>query len=838
MNRDRWTKARELFDRARAMSADSRAVFLLNACDGDADLQREVESLLLHHDLALAEFMRVSWPGRVEPNHENAEAPLIDQAQNAPVPSLSMSKLKGYKILREIGKGGMGQVWQARDTKLDRIVAIKAIVTTDQTDIHYDLFNREAQLTARLRHPNIVTIYSYEPNQAAPYFVMEWVDGEPLSEYCRRRHLSARDAAALLERIARAVAYAHAHNVVHRDLKPQNILVDSLGEPRILDFGLARIAARVADDSSIGGVIKGTPAYMAPEQIVSPNDVGRESDVYALGLILYELITGSAPPKPPPLSNLEDWARRDMPLPREMNPDVPEALQRICLKATESDIRKRYRTADHLADDLNRFLRGKPVTTKPSRYARLLECRVREHIDVLTNWEQEHLITHRELDALHDRYLRLLRADSYWVPGARRLRIGPVLTQLGGWLLVISAILWPWFYWEQDFTLRSGGHWISLSDFGKVFFEAVPTFLVNIGAIRLWKRGQKLNALIFTVTGVLLLPLCTVVIFGVSNVFEYRLAFPKPASTGSGFEGEALIYELFSTEYFSNMQVFLAAIVGLVYGIWWLTKRRYALLSATVVILSVMFWVSLLLVSGGLAWMSKEWFALTALLWLPFVAIMGETGARLDRPGFEHLATPFYAITVVGFLSILAVICIDAPKSFLDLKSGHRALEGGGYAPDVLRCARAIAGFLAGILVLLIALRLDRAATRLRRLWGAILFRLVPPICLMCLDVLGDEPIWTLLKQKGHLLTPIELTVPLFCFVLAGFAMRFQLRWFLYYSLIHLAWFIFRTTDRFLDKEVAWPFTLVGIGMLALVLGLWTERLFSRRSPDASPAPG
>lgn len=825
---DQWERVNKIFEKARGLPEHERARYLKNACDDDSELRMQVESLLGHWDQAGPEFLKTPRLHGFSPATQSVDHGAVDSTQGQSSDT-SSAQFGAYRIIREIGRGGMGCVYQARDERLGRTVAIKTIAAAERGQVHIDLFDREAQLTANLRHPNIVTLHSYEPQLPCPYFVMEWVDGQPLDQYCRRRHLALRDTLRLLEKIVRALAYAHDQNVIHRDLKSQNILVDSSGEPRILDFGLARIAAKVADSSSVGGPIKGTLQYMAPEQVIHPDEVDQAADVFALGLIMYELLTGIRPPIPPDLKDKEAWKHRTIPLPREINSDVPEALQRICLKATESNPRNRYPTAGHLADDLERFLEGKPITTRPTRYAKLLESRVREHMDVLSSWWQENLITHRELDALHDRYLGLLRADSLWVPEARTLRTGPLLTQIGGWLLVLSAILWPIFYWDDDLNLSYEGIKVSFTGLMRVLLEAIPTIIVNVWAFRLWRRGSKLSALIFTITGIILVPVFLSILQGV-------IGFPS-WNRGSKFE--------LGPSRATNFQMFIATTAGLAYGIWWLKRRRYTLLAGTVAFVFFAFWAALLFVLGMRDWLlGGRYYAFTAMCWIPFFGVMFCTGYRLDKKHADHLAIPFYALTAVSLFLITATIAWDAPKSWLGL--GSAAPTASTQPVDVvepLRTARSLSFFGCGLLYLGIALVLDRSQTRLRRMWGNIIFRLVPPVCLLSWDALGDEPIFGIHLYKDvqgsdvFYLTPVELSVPLLCFALAAVAMRFQLRWFLYYSLLHLAWFIFRTTDRFLADRLAWPFTLVGVGILALVVGLWIERIRARQYPSDTPTP-
>jgi hypothetical protein len=268
------------------------------------------------------------------------------------------ARLNHYILVRQIGRGGMGAVWRAWDTALSRWVAIKFLLGSDESDIRR--FRREAKLSAGLHHPHIAAVYEVGTAPAAhagaspaPYLVMQFIDGGSLGE----RTFPLRETVSLLHRVAEAVEVAHRAGVVHRDLKPQNIMVTHDGRPFVMDFGLAKVIQ--ADSSlSMTGMVVGTPSYMPPEQALgTPDAVDARSDVYSLGATLYALACGRTPYSgSAPMDIVLRVLREPPEKPRSVVPGLPEALERIILKAMARRPEDRYPTAAAFADDLQRFL--------------------------------------------------------------------------------------------------------------------------------------------------------------------------------------------------------------------------------------------------------------------------------------------------------------------------------------------------------------------------------------------------------------------------------------------------------------------------------------------------
>jgi len=281
-------------------------------------------------------------------------------ARPAPAPGRLFGK---YELISEIARGGMGVVYRARDTVLNRVVAIKMILSgTMATADERGRFQREAQLVANLDHPNVVPIHEVGEQDGLPYFTMRLIEGGSLADRLHAYHDDPRAAGRLVAILARAIQFANEKGFIHCDLKPSNILMDRDGSPRITDFGLARHASE-SSGMTVSGAILGTPSYMAPEQASGQRrEISPATDVYGLGAIFYELLTGRPPFHLPTKMETVLQALYGEPIPpRELRPDLPRELESICLKCLEKSPKDRYPSAAALADDLTRYLQGDAV---------------------------------------------------------------------------------------------------------------------------------------------------------------------------------------------------------------------------------------------------------------------------------------------------------------------------------------------------------------------------------------------------------------------------------------------------------------------------------------------
>ncbi len=281
---------------------------------------------------------------------------------------------ENYEVLESLGHGGMGAIYKARQKQPPRLVVLKVMLNGRFASRKYRIrFEREAQAVARLKHPGIVSVYEYGEAGGQPYFTMEYVEGCSIRQYVLRHELDKRQTCQLVMRVCKAVAYAHQRGVIHRDIKPSNILVDGEGNPRLLDFGLARLVGYHAEEHpqmSEQGEVMGTPSYMSPEQTLGrPDEIDIRSDVYSIGVLFYELLTDTLPyriDRTRPLESLRIIREFRPRRPSLINPRIDSDLDAIVLKCLEKERDLRYQSAVELGEDIGRYLRGQPVEARPS----------------------------------------------------------------------------------------------------------------------------------------------------------------------------------------------------------------------------------------------------------------------------------------------------------------------------------------------------------------------------------------------------------------------------------------------------------------------------------------
>jgi eukaryotic-like serine/threonine-protein kinase len=374
-------RVEQLFHAAAALGPVERSTFLATQCGGDTKLRAAVENLL-EHDATIERTQDVFVSPILRTEKADTFSDLIIGPTSAP------SAVAGYEILGELGRGGMGVVYKARQTSLNRLVALKmllsgALATAEQLG----RFRTEAEALARLQHPNIVQIYEIGEHDGHPYFAMEYVNGPSLAHTMSGVPWPARVVGQLIEVLARAIYAVHQCGIVHRDLKPANVLFGQvqspkskvqsqpagpwtldfgLWTPKLSDFGLAKDQTSDRHLTETGQAM-GTPCYMAPEQARGDiSALGPGTDIYALGVILYELVTGRPPFQgATPLETLHRLVTEEALAPRQLQPRVPRDLETICLRCMEKEPRKRYATALDLAEDLTRFQAGEPIHARP-----------------------------------------------------------------------------------------------------------------------------------------------------------------------------------------------------------------------------------------------------------------------------------------------------------------------------------------------------------------------------------------------------------------------------------------------------------------------------------------
>ena len=372
MERERFERVMALFEETLELPVEERSEHLERVCGGDEDLQKQVESLLEQAEVDDG-FLESEKPGDVI--RESFEGFLSEAGK--PAETVIPVRIGPYRILRLLGRGGMGAVYEAEQEHPRRRVALKVMRTPFLADELRSRFEQEAEILGRLRHPGIAHIYEAGVTQGSDgepvsYFAMELVHGIPLTRHAEQHQLNTRDRLTLVAKICDAVDHAHGHGVVHRDLKPDNILVDERGEPKVLDFGVARIVDHERAARSMAtatGLLIGTLTYMSPEQVgARPDEVDGRSDVYALGVIAFELLAGRLPLDVSSVSIPEGLRRiRDVDSPDLGSVDSRHRgdVATIVAKCLEKEPGRRYASAADLSRDIRRYLADEPILARP-----------------------------------------------------------------------------------------------------------------------------------------------------------------------------------------------------------------------------------------------------------------------------------------------------------------------------------------------------------------------------------------------------------------------------------------------------------------------------------------
>ena len=708
-------------------------------------------------------------------------------------PEVPFPRFAGFETIERLGAGGMGEVFKVRDLRLNRIVAAK-VVRPGGADWGQGIegFLREARALALFSDRRIVQIHEFRPDADPPVIVMEFVEGFELGRL--GPSLEFRQRARIMVEVCEAVHHAHTLGLQHRDLKPSNIMLDAQLSPRILDFGLS------AGDPARGHLV-GTMAYVAPEQLDPSQPIDARADVYALGVILYELLCGRAPFAGDD-ATLAAQKRLGTPrLPVEIDARVPEPLQAIALTAMEAAPARRYQTALDMAADLRRFLEGRAVHGRPSTYTTTLETRVRPHVEEIREWLRLRLIYPHEAARLQSAYRALEAREDDWILQSRALSYPQIALYLGAFLLVCGSL----FYF-------AAARW-----FGNVegvahpfMVLALPFIGLNAAAHLLYQRDHRAVAVAFYLAAVVLLPLFLLIVF-----HEARLFVVAPDTPGQLFQNGAV----------SNRQLQITAAVASAWGVWLALRTRTAALSTVFSMLLFCLTVGIVADLGLRAALDDWRWDLIALRFLPLVpayAALGVAGERTGRPWFT---LPQYLAAAALLVIVLELLALDG-RAFQHLGVTLAARQPADVSdPRLVDTVAAMT--LNGAIFYVGGALLTRRRSEATLPAAALLFAITP---------------FALLHPLGYLVRTEEYA-PRVDWLYAACALTIillsqvrQRRSFYYAGMLNLGLALFFIADRrdWFERP-AWAMAVIAAGLAVLVAGFALDRSsVYKRSPPAA----
>ncbi|HEV2668841.1 MAG TPA: serine/threonine-protein kinase [Blastocatellia bacterium] len=723
---------------------------------------------------------------------EQSEMPRGARAPDLP------ERLSGYKILGEIGAGGMGRVLLAFDERLGRKVAVKTLSPRYAGNPKLrERFMREARALARLDHPNIVRIYNLGSENEEPHFVMERIEGAPLTEAARRLALTQK--IDLMLKVTLTVEFLHQRRMIHRDLKPGNILVGPDLEPKVLDFGLAAQVDDPGERLTQAGEIMGTPDYFSPEQARGTAPLDARSDIFSLGAILYELITGGPPfHGESARDQIRSICEHDPTPPRRINPAIPGELQNICLKALEKDPAHRYQSAREMADDLARMLAGEPVLALPSSYARMIAGKIEQHVRELDGWRQDRILSEQEFDSFRKLYDRLIDREDAWIMEARRLSLSQVSLYLGGWLLVTGAALMALF------------RYFGLSGAAPVVVVSAATASACYSGVRVWKRGRQRIGVAFLLAFCLLAPTLLVIAMNELGIFSALTRGREDLELWS-------LFPAFKRT--TNAQLWWAMLLSLPAYLWLRRFTRSSVFSLVIAVMAALLGLVTLLRMGLIEWLGadpgKVYFYL-----IPIAIFFFASGFAIERSGHSSDSRYFYPIAV-GF----TLIALSGVATF------HQPYA--EWLRSVAPVTRAQVEYLFiinALIYLALQYACERASSPQTR-WVAKSFRFfIPGHVMTPLLLLGltASNLWEQSPADNNLRLEARLFEVLLPFVACLFvfgSVAKQMKNFFVTGLLFLGIGIVRLQQDLFRDRAAWPLALLVIGFLLMLAAANLHRI-------------
>ena len=683
----------------------------------------------------------------------------------------------GFRTIERIGAGGMGQVYKLHDLKLDRVVAAKVMRPDQRIARPVADFLREARSMALFQDRRIVQIFEFRSEATPPVIIMELVEGFELGRIGPSLELSQQ--ARVLVEVCDAIQHAHALGIQHRDLKPSNIMLDVALSPKILDFGLSAGAPTE-------GHFIGTPHYLAPEQLDPAAPIDARTDVYALGVILYELLSNTVPYGGATPSDILAALRRGQPrLPVEINPRAPEPLQAIALKAMEPRPSDRYQSAREMSLDLRRYLDGRPVLARPTMYATTLESRMRPHVDQIEEWLRLKLIYPHEAERLRAAYRRLEAREDDWIVGSRTLSYSQIALYLGAFLLVAGSL----FYF--------GAHRFHDAVRGVVrpfFALAVPFIGLNAAGRYLYSRERKAVAVAFFLAGVSLLPLFLLIWF-----HETGLWIAPAGTPGQLFAGGSVSN--------TQLQVTIACACG--WSGWLALRTKTTALSTVLAVLLFLLAIAVLSDFGLRSWIVGRRFDRFALHVAPLAVVYAWLGVAAERREKPWFVGPLYLGAVMVFVAALDLLALDG-RALHYVGVSFQPLQGRDVSnPTLVDTVAALT--MNGVVFYAAASAIDWFGSAAMKAAAWLLFTIVPFSALEPLAYLSETAEYSRRFDWTYLALALAIVV----------ASHWRERKSFYYAgLLNtgIALYLIASHQHYFDKPL-WAISLIGVGLIALGAG-------------------
>ncbi|MFQ5720479.1 MAG: protein kinase [Acidobacteriota bacterium] len=692
-----------------------------------------------------------------------------------------LPRFEGFDTIERLGGGGTGEVFKLRDRKLDRVVAGKVLRAGGR--LRVSQFLREARAQALFGDERIVRVLEFREQANPPVLILEYVEGFRLDQV--GRSLEYRQKARILLEVCEAIDRAHGLGLQHRDLKPANIMLDASLKPKILDFGLAG-----SDPGS--GHFKGTPHYLAPEQLDPSLPIDARTDVYALGVILYELLCGVVPYDGGGLEGiLESLARASPRLPVEVEPSVPEPLQAIALRAFERDAAARYPSAREMALDLRRFLDGRPVLARPTYYTSVLSKRLQPHREQIEEWRRLKLIYPHEAARLGAAYDRLQARDDDWIVESRTLSWSQIALYLAASLLGFGGILY--------FVMHRFHHSVQ-GLLGPLVVLGGSFAALNAAGHLLYRRNQKAVSVAFALSAVVLLPLLLMI--GLHEIGVWNTPHPEGQLLATG-DGVPV----------ANRQLQAALLATAIWSFVLAMRTRTAALATVFTSTLVLLTVAVLGDLGLRAWLEDGRLDLLALHLAPLILAMGLLGYRLEVKRQPWFCRPLYMGAAMLFLIAAELLALDG-RMFGYMGISTAPLAGVDSDPVLMDTLTAMS--LNGILAYLLAWAMERFGSDLMRTSSYLLFVIAPFAIL--------QPVGYLVKtgEYSRQFDWFYLTLALGITLLSRHRQR---RSFYFAGLFNTAVALWMITDHseWLDRP-AWAIAVILTALLVFAAGSLLDR--------------